>query len=374
VTARGTAAPDFAALGLLDGTAGAARTARAELLAALHADGIPLEELRAAIAEGRLALLPAERALGAGGGLTPREVAEIAGVELTALEAVRRAAGLPLPPPDVPELGELDLVGARALAQFLAGGLPLEGLVEASRVFGEAAAHAAAAAGTLANTAIPQPGDTEHAFALRLAAATRELTPPAAELLGVMYRLHNRENLRQQMIDAEELAAGRRSDVHEVSVGFCDLVGFTRLGEGVPAADLGAIATRLAALAAEVAVPPVRLVKTIGDAVMFVAPEPAPLLATVLDLVDAAEREGEQFPALHAGAAHGPALRRWGDYYGGPVNLAARLTERARPGAVIADDAVRERADDARFAWSPAGSKRLKGMTEPTAVWRCRRA
>ena len=49
-----------------------------------------------------------------------------------------------------------------------------------------------------------------------------------------MYRLHNRENLRQQIIDADELAAGRRSDVHEVSVGFCDLVGFTRLGEGVP--------------------------------------------------------------------------------------------------------------------------------------------
>jgi adenylate cyclase len=374
VTARGTEAPDFAALGLLDGADGEARAARAELLAALHADGVPVDELRAAITEGRLALLPAERALGAGGTLTSREVAEIAGVELAALEAVRRAAGLPLPPPDVAELGELDVVGARALAQFLAGGLPLEGLVEASRVFGEATAHAAAAAGTLANATIPQPGDTEHTFALRLAAATRELTPPAAELLGVMYRLHNRENLRQQMIDAEELAAGRRSDVHEVSVGFCDLVGFTRLGEGVPATDLGAIATRLAALAAEVAEPPVRLVKTIGDAVMFVAPEPAPLLDTALGLMEAAEREGEHFPALHAGAAHGPALRRWGDYYGGPVNLAARLTERARPASLITDAAVRERAGDAGFLWSEAGAKRLKGMTEPTAVWRCRRA
>jgi adenylate cyclase len=189
-----------------------------------------------------------------------------------------------------------------------------------------------------------------------------------------MYRLHNRENLRQQMIDAEELAAGRRSDVHEVSVGFCDLVGFTRLGEGVPATDLGAIATRLAALAAEVAEPPVRLVKTIGDAVMFVAPEPAPLLDTALGLMEAAEREGEHFPALHAGAAHGPALRRWGDYYGGPVNLAARLTERARPASLITDSAVRERAGDAGFLWSEAGAKRLKGMTEPAAVWRCRRA
>ena len=368
------APPDFAALGFLDGLEGRARAARADLLAHLHADGCTTEQLQAAAAEGRLALLPAERALAAGGDLTPRDVAAAVGVALEDLEAVRRACGLPLPPPDVAELGELDLAGARAFARFLDGGLPRDGLIEASRVFGEAAAHAAAAAGTLANAAIPQPGDTEHDFALRLAATTQELTPPAAELLGILYRLHNRENLRQQIIDPDELAAGRRSDVHEVSIGFCDLVGFTRLGEGVPAADLGAIATRFAALAAEVVEPPVRLVKTIGDAVMFVAPEPTPLLDAALDLMEAADAEGAEFPAVHAGAAHGPALRRWGDYYGGPVNLAARLTERARRASLITDGAVRERAGEDGFAWSEAGLKRLKGMTEPTPVWRCRRA
>ena len=366
--------PDFAALGFLDGLDEPARAARAALLEHLHADGCTMDELRAAAHEGRLALLPAERALGAGGDLTARDVAQRAGVDLAALEAVRRACGLPLPPPDVPDLGELDVAGADALARFLEAGLPLEGLVEASRIFGEATSHAAAAAGTLANVAIPQAGDTEHDFALRLAAAIRELTGPAAELLGVLYRLHNRENLRQQIIDADELAAGRRSDVHDVSVGFCDLVGFTRLGEGVPAADLGAIATRLAAIAADVAEPPVRLVKTLGDAVMLVAPEPAPLLDAALCLMEAADAEGEHFPSVHAGAAHGPALRRWGDYYGGPVNLAARLAERARPASLITDTAMRERAAEAGFTWSAAGLKRLKGMSEPTPVWRCRRA
>jgi adenylate cyclase len=369
-----SAPPDFEALGFLDGLDEPARGGRAELLAHLHADGCAVEELRAAIDEGRLALLPAERALGTRGSMTTREVAAAAGVELEALEAVRRACGLPLPPPDVPELGGLDLAGAEALRRFLDGGLPLAGLVEASRVFGEAAAHAAAAAGTVANTAIPQTGDTERDFALRLEAAIRDLTQPAAELLGIMYVLHNRENLRQQIIDIEGLASGRYSDVHEVSVGFCDLVGFTRLGEGVPAADLGAIASRLAAIAADVALPPVRLVKTIGDAVMLVAPEPAPLLDAALGLMEAAGDEGDDFPAVHAGAAHGPALRRWGDYYGGPVNLAARLAERARPASLITDAVLRERAGDDGFAWSPAGTKRLKGMSEPTHVWRCRRA
>jgi adenylate cyclase len=68
------------------------------------------------------------------------------------------------------------------------------------------------------------------------------------------------------------------------------------------------------------------------------------------------------------------AARRWGDYYGGPVNLAARLAERARPGALLCDAALHERARDERFAWSDAGSKKLKGFSEPTPVWRCRRA
>jgi adenylate cyclase len=367
-------APDFAALGLLDGLDGAARESRVRLLEWLHESGVTAEEMQIAAGEGRLALLPAEHALGGLGAMTAEEIAAEAGVDIETLEAVWRASGLPLPPRHVAELGELDLFGARALAAFIEGGLPVDGLIEAARVFGEAAAHAAAAAGTLANATIPQEGDTEYEYARRLGIATRELTPYAAELLGVMYMLHNRENIRQEIVAAEEIAAGRRNDLHEVTVGFCDVVGFTRLGEGVAAADLGAIASRLAALAADAAEPPVRLIKTIGDAVMLVAPEPAPLLDSALCLMEAAEREGEDFPSLHAGAAHGQALRRWGDYYGGPVNLAARLTERARPASLITDAAIREGAGDDGFAWSQAGVKRLKGMSEPTPVWRCRRA
>jgi adenylate cyclase len=367
------AAPDFAALGLLDGLEGEARSARLGLLQALYDDGCTVDELRRAAAEGRLALLPAERALDASGELTARQVAEMVGVDLAALEAVRRAAGLPLPPPDEPVLGELDLLGATALHHFVAAGLPLDSLVEASRVFGEAAAHAAAAAGTLANTVIPQPGDTELAYAQRLGAATRELTPYAAGLLGVMYRLHNRENLRNEIVAAEEIAAGRRSDVHDVAIAFCDLVGFTLLGEGVPAGDLGAIATRLASLAAEAAQPPVRLVKTIGDAVMLASSDPDALLEAVFALMAAAEAEGEAFPAVHAGVSYGRALRRWGDYYGSAVNRAARIAERARPSSVLADACVREAVADAeRFEWSDAGAKRLKGVPEPVPVLRVR--
>ena len=61
----------------------------------------------------------------------------------------------------------------------------------------------------------------------------------------------------------------------EVAVCFADLVGFTRLGEEVAPEELGHLAARLEALAADAAEPPVKLVKTIGDAAMLTAPEPS---------------------------------------------------------------------------------------------------
>ena len=86
---------------------------------------------------------------------------------------------------------------------------------------------------------------------------------------------------------------------------------------------------------AEVAEPPVRLVKTIGDAAMLASPEPEPLLGATLALIEAADAEGEDFPQLRAGAALGQALLRAGDWFGRPVNLASRITSVARPGSLL---------------------------------------
>ena len=82
-----------------------------------------------------------------------------------------------------------------------------------------------------------------------------------------------------------------------------------------------------------------RLVKTIGDAVMLVSAEAEPLVAQSLDLVAAAAAEGDQFPVLRAGIATGPTLPQSGDYYGRSVNLASRVTGIARPGSVLVDTA-----------------------------------
>ena len=113
---------------------------------------------------------------------------------------------------------------------------------------------------------------------------------------------------------------------------------------------------------------PVRLVKTIGDAAMLVAPEPGPLVDAVLRLV---ERSKEDGPLLRGGVASGEGLPRAGDWYGRPVNLAARLTSFARRGTVVTSGEVREAAGDG-YDWSAAGSRRFKGVKGSVDVYRVR--
>ena len=88
-----------------------------------------------------------------------------------------------------------------------------------------------------------------------------------------------------------------------------------------------------------------RLVKLIGDAVMLVSPEPEPMLDVTLRLVDLAA-EDEAFPPLRAGIACGQAVHRWGDWFGTPVNLASRLTTRARPSTVLVSEEIRDAVGD----------------------------
>ena len=100
---------------------------------------------------------------------------------------------------------------------------------------------------------------------------------------------------------------------------------------------LGLIAGRLDEIASTAAEPPVRLVKLIGDAAMLVSTEAAAMVEAALRMVEAADAEGEAFPQLRAGIAHGSVHVQAGDYYGRPVNLASRLTAIARPAIVLFD-------------------------------------
>jgi adenylate cyclase len=266
-----------------------------------------------------------------------------------------------VPDLDEPAIDEPEMEAWRMLKVLLDAGLPEEDLHELGRTVGRAAAQMTETVIEVFVRAFRREDDTEHDFALRLADLFANLSPTIGPLTETPLRMHLRDRFRNEALRS---ATGTR----QVAVAFADLVGFTRLAEAANAQELSRVTGRLELLAADVARSPVRLIKLIGDAVMLVAPEPAPLVAAVSELVARAESEG--LPPLRAGLAAGEALNHGGDWYGPPVNLASRITGAAAPGEVLANDPV---AGDAS-AWEPAGERRLKGIEAPVRLYALRRS
>ena len=336
--------------GLLDDAEGADRERLQRLLVRLHDRGAGTEELREAIAGGRLALLTAERVLTGGERFSAREIAERVGIPLEVLDANWAALGMVVSDPDARDRTSADLKAAERLRELLDAGLGTEAVEETARVMSMALAQVAAShremVAELVLTREPEEGESgedaaepgigeEIAEAERLEAVTQALVPLIGPSLEHLYTLQLREQLRHAVIDVEGRRSGRGPGIEEMAIAFADLVDFTKLGEQLAPEEFGEITRRFSRLASEAAGGPVRLVKMIGDAAMFASPEPALLADAVLGLLELVEQQDGGFPGLRAGMARGDAVARGGDLYGRPVNLASRLTGVARPGSLL---------------------------------------
>ena len=361
--------PDWEAEGLLGDLEGRERDGRIAVLRELHEDGVPLEELRRAVADERLIFLPVERALGEDPRYSPRQIADETGLDFDFLTRQWQALGLPVREPDQIAYTDRDLEAARRLKQFLDVGLPEDGVIEMGRVLGQSMAHIAEASRYLIGNELFEPGATEHDVTRR-AQFVEPLIQLMEPTLAYVFGLQLREQIRHEAFDRDAFERGRLG-ARDVTVCFADIVGWTQLGEEEEEDTIGSVADRLAAMTSEHVRPPVRVVKMIGDAAMLVSPEAPPLMELALDLVAAAEAD-EAFPVLRAGLASGSALNRWGDWYGRPVNLASRVCSRARPGSVLITAPVRDACERDGYRFSAAGEKQLKGIGG-VPLWRVRR-
>lgn len=363
---------DIEALGLLDGLEGDARRERAELIAWLLERDFKLDHIRASVAAPLM--LPAYRVLGDDGDyVSAREICESTGVELELLQRLQRAVGLPcIDDPDAAVLLRADGVAAARASMFLDLGMAPQDAVAVMRVLVESLDHAAAIMREAALKTILRPGSTEIELAEGSEQLARRAAPSLGPLMEDLIRMVLRHSFEMEAVTAAERAAGTLPGARPVTVAFADLAGFTRLGEALPAEELEHVASRLADLAHDVAFAPVRFVKSIGDAVMLVSFEAAPLLAAMLDLADAAAANG--LPRLRIGVASGCAVTRAGDWFGSPVNLASRVTGAARPGTVLAAESARDAVANAPgFDWSSAGTRRLKGVSDEVKLFRVAR-
>ncbi|AKS33061.1 adenylate/guanylate cyclase domain-containing protein [Mycolicibacterium goodii] len=357
---------------LLEGLDGAARSQREELIGWLLGRGISVDQIGQAITP---MLLASRRVAGDDGTyVSAREIGEHTGLDIDLLQRLQRAMGLPaVEDPDAAVLLRADAEAVNFAQHFIDLGIDPDQVVLITRVLAEGLSRAAEVMRAAALAAVLEPGATE----LQTAKAAEVLVAEAAPLLGPMIQemlfVQLRHAMETEAVDASERAEGiPLPGARPVTVAFADIVGFTRLGEVVPPEQLEQLANSLAEATREVLRPPVRLIKTIGDAVMLVSPEPAALLDAVLTLA-AATGSDPDFPGLRVGLASGMAVSRAGDWFGSPVNLASRVTGVARPGAVLVAESTRQAiADDDRFRWSFAGARHLKGIRGDVKLFRAR--
>jgi len=358
---------------LLEGLEGTTRTERAELVQWLLEQGITADEIRAT----NPPLLLATRHLIGDDGVyvSTREISETCGVDLALLQRLQRAIGLVrVDDPDAVVHMRADGEAAASIQRFVELGLDPDQLVLVVRVLAEGLSRAAEVMRYTALSAIMRPGATELEIAQGSKALVGQIAPMLGPMIEKMLFMQLRHMMETETVNAAERAAGKPlPGARQVTVAFADLVGFTKLGEAISAEDLGQLASRLSHLAREVTTPPVRFIKSIGDAVMLVCPDPAPLLYTVLKLVEVVETDND-FPRLRAGVSSGMAVSRAGDWFGSPVNVASRVTDVARPGTVLAADSVWEAVGDTgEFHGSFAGARRLKGIKNEVKLFRIRR-
>ena len=189
-----------------------------------------------------------------------------------------------------------------------------------------------------------------------LAQIMEEVTPAVESLQNYVWRRHT-------LLAASRLltAAEREDDEdHEgeegdeagplMGVGFADIVNYTSQSRALSRTELAHLIDHFEERALEIVVAhDGRIIKTIGDEILFVADEPEQIACIGLELVEECGKD-EGFPQLRVGLAYGKALARLGDVLGPVVNVASRLTSTARPGKVVVDrNLADELREDERF-------------------------
>ncbi|MGY1769684.1 adenylate/guanylate cyclase domain-containing protein [Blastococcus sp. SYSU D00813] len=264
---------------------------------------------------------------------TRHQVAEMAGMPPARTQRLWRALGFPDVADDAVVFTDADVHALGLLSSLIDAGFVDEN-TEASiaRALAQALSRLADwQADLLAETLVRTAGGTGDLDVDRVIEAAQRLLPVLRAVQDYVWRRHLAAN-------AERLQAtgGVGGDRRELAVGFADLVGYTSRSRGMGGRELGAMIEDFESIAAEVVARRAgRVVKTVGDGVLFTATTAAAAAEIALDLPEAWDAPDR--PPLRVGAAYGTVLTHLGDVYSPVVNLASRLTSVARHGTVLVD-------------------------------------
>jgi len=351
-----------------------AAAAQARVVARMRERGHSLEDLKRAGREGRLAFgfveelfpVPEEQ-------VTVDQVARETGLEPELIERILVILGTPvgrerkLDPDDVKAL--------RHCARVLAAGFPLVAFLQLVRVYVQSLRRIADAEVRLFHLYVHEPLIRDAVPELEIAEEMGELAadmlPLAAPLTEYLHTRYLRYFMEQDVVGHMETDLDAPvSDQVPMTLCFIDLTGFTRYTEEEGDFQALDVVERFVETVEATLPPDATLVKTIGDEVMVVSPDPSSLTEWAVGLLD----RFPQRPRPRVGIHRANTVYRDGDYFGTHVNLAHRVVGRAQAGEVLVTDAVTGSLEERGLACEPIGEVRLKGFPVATPLFLVRRA
>ncbi len=349
----------------------AAAAAQARVVARMRERGHSLDDLKRAGREGRLAfgfsedLFPKSEEQ-----TTVAEVARETGLEPDLVERILVILGTPLGQERL--LGPEDVRALRHCARVLAAGFPLVAFLQLVRVYVQSLRRIADAEVRLFHLYVHEPLIRDAVPELEMAEEMGELAgdilPLATPLTEYLHNRYLRFFLEQDVVGHMESEGGAAaSQVHHVPVTLCfiDLTGFTRYTEEEGDMEALDVIENFVETVETTLPPEATIVKTIGDEVMVVSPDPAALTEWAVELMD---RFPER-PQPRVGIHYAQAVYRDGDYFGTHVNLAHRVVSKAQAGEVLVTDRVSQALHGRGLDCDPIGEVNLHGFPDPTPLY-----
>jgi len=341
------------------------RSTRRTVREVLEEAGLSQEEIDAAEAEGTDELLAIDRVV------LPDaleydidELSETSGLGVEEIRGYWRALGFADPDPGERVFSKIDVEILQSVSAIQDGLVDPILSLQMTRVLGSSMARFAAAvveAGEARATSRHEAtvdGDTEVVAeyeASSLAVQSGNLLPFLTEVMEYAFRRHLRAAARRR------IALANVPEGDGLTVGFADMVRFTKLSQRLDDHELARLVTQFDSLTNEiVATNGGRIVKMIGDEAMFAVEAPDQAAHIALELA-AVFGERDDLPGVRVGLASGPVLARDGDVYGPVVNLASRIVETARVDTVVVSQSIRDNlVKDSTFKLRSLGTKRLR--------------
>lgn len=314
-----------------------------------------------------------ERAIvGAVPELTGEQVADASGLTVKQAQRLWRALGFP----ESHGVNSFSTVDQEALVRVAAiveeGGLSFDTIVRMTRAVGQTMDRLAEWEVATISAQLDRSGrvGSERDEALRL---VETIGPNFEALLTYVWRRHLVAAVtRVQTSDGSAVQVGAEEQVAEATVGFADLVSFSALTNRLTEDEIGDLVEVFEGRSHDVVSRHRgRVVKTLGDSVLFLAPTPAEGVEIAWDIVKVIGGD-QRLPDVRVGLVTGSVVLRMGDVYGPAVNLAARLTGVARRNRVITDRHTSEGLDEAKYESRVLPARPLRGFgdLEPVAVRR----